>query len=91
MKLLPASYATRNLGRSPVRLLLSVGSAALVALLAMAGTGFATGMDRALRASGHPRVEHRVVPGHNHMSIVAHFNTAEETLGRQILAFLGIA
>jgi putative ABC transport system permease protein len=55
MKLLPASYATRNLGRSPVRLLLSVGSAALVALLAMAGTGFATGMDRALRASGHPR------------------------------------
>lgn len=44
-----------------------------------------------LRASGHPRVEHRVVPGHNHMSIVAHFNTAEETLGRQILAFLGIA
>ncbi|MEY2741259.1 MAG: hypothetical protein RL283_1361 [Actinomycetota bacterium] len=55
MRLLPASYATRNLGRSPVRLALSVGGAALVALLAMAGAGFALGMDRALRASGHER------------------------------------
>lgn len=27
------------------------------------------------------------VPGHNHMSIIAHFNTADETLGRAILAF----
>lgn len=53
--LLPLSYATRNLGRSPTRLALSVGGAALVALLAMAGAGFALGMDRALRASGHPR------------------------------------
>jgi hypothetical protein len=25
--------------------------------------------------------------GHNHMSIVAHFNTAEEALGRRIAAF----
>jgi putative ABC transport system permease protein len=55
MRLLPASYATRNLGRSPARLVLSVGGAALVALLAMAGAGFALGMDRALRASGHER------------------------------------
>jgi putative ABC transport system permease protein len=55
MRFLPASYATRNLGRSPARLLLSVGGAALVALLAMAGAGFALGMDRALRASGHER------------------------------------
>lgn len=53
--LLPFSYATRNLGRSPARLALSVGGAALVALLAMAGAGFALGMDRALRASGHER------------------------------------
>jgi acetyl esterase/lipase len=28
------------------------------------------------------------MPGHNHTSIVAHFNTAEETFGREILAFL---
>lgn len=55
IRLLPASYATRNLGRSPARLLLSVGGAALVTLLAMAGAGFALGMDRALRASGHER------------------------------------
>ncbi len=55
IRLLPASYATRNLGRSPARLALSVGGAALVALLAMAGAGFALGMDRALRASGHER------------------------------------
>ena len=27
------------------------------------------------------------LPRHNHISIVAHFNTAEETLGREILAF----
>jgi hypothetical protein len=25
--------------------------------------------------------------GHNHMSIVAHFNTGEDSLGREILAF----
>lgn len=43
-----------------------------------------------LVAAGHPAVRRLVVPRHNHMSIVAHFNTAEETLGRQILAFLGI-
>ncbi|HZV93308.1 MAG TPA: alpha/beta hydrolase fold domain-containing protein [Caldimonas sp.] len=27
------------------------------------------------------------MPGHNHMSIVAHFNSGEETLGREILDF----
>jgi hypothetical protein len=27
------------------------------------------------------------VPRHNHTSIVAHFNTGEETLGREILDF----
>lgn len=28
------------------------------------------------------------MPGHNHTSMVAHFNTGEETLGREILSFL---
>lgn len=51
---LPISYATRNLGRSRSRLALAVGGALLVSLLAMAGAGFAIGMDRALRASGLP-------------------------------------
>lgn len=30
------------------------------------------------------------LPDHNHISIVAHFNTEEETLGRQILEFLAL-
>jgi hypothetical protein len=29
------------------------------------------------------------VRGHNHMSLVAHFNTEEEALGRAILRFFG--
>jgi putative ABC transport system permease protein len=52
LRLLPISYAARNLGRSPSRLILSVGGAALVAILSMAGAGFAIGMASALRASG---------------------------------------
>lgn len=55
LKLLPISYAARNLGRSPSRLILSIGGAALVAILSMAGAGFAVGMASALRASGHER------------------------------------
>ncbi|MDZ4831026.1 MAG: ABC transporter permease [Phycisphaerae bacterium] len=49
---LPLDYAVRNLGRSQLRLWLAVGSAALVALLAIAGSGFVRGMDRALGTSG---------------------------------------
>lgn len=55
LRLLPISYAARNLGRSPSRLILSVGGAALVAILSMAGAGFAIGMSSALRASGQER------------------------------------
>ncbi|NBX31413.1 MAG: ABC transporter permease [Planctomycetes bacterium] len=55
LRLLPISYAARNLGRSPSRLMLSVGGAALVAILSMAGAGFAIGMASALRASGQER------------------------------------
>ena len=55
LRLLPISYAARNLGRSPSRLILSVGGAALVAILSMAGAGFAIGMASALRASGQER------------------------------------
>ena len=49
---LPLDYAVRNLGRSQLRLWLAVGSATLVALLAIAGSGFVRGMQRALGASG---------------------------------------
>ncbi|MFM8816733.1 MAG: ABC transporter permease, partial [Phycisphaerales bacterium] len=55
MRLLPLTYAARNLGRSPARLAMSVGGGFLVSLLAMAGMAFVLGMEGALRASGHPR------------------------------------
>ena len=31
------------------------------------------------------------IQGHNHSSIIAHFNSGEDWLGRQILAFLAAA
>lgn len=53
MRLLPFDYAVRNLGRSPLRLALSVLGSALVVLLVIAAGGFVRGMDGALRATGH--------------------------------------
>jgi putative ABC transport system permease protein len=50
--LLPFDYAVRNLGRSRIRLVLSVLGSALVVLLVIAAGGFVRGMDRALRATG---------------------------------------
>ena len=58
MKLIPLDYSVRNLGRSPTRLLLSVGGAALVVLLILVAGGFVTGMSKSLRASGG---EHNVI------------------------------
>lgn len=52
MTMLPFDYAIRNLGRSRLRLTLSVGGAALVALLALTGVGFVRGMNEALGTSG---------------------------------------
>lgn len=52
MRLLPFDYAVRNLGRSRIRLVLSVLGSALVVLLVIAAGGFVRGMDRALRATG---------------------------------------
>lgn len=52
MKILPWEYAVRNLARSPVRLVLTVGSAALVVLLVLASAGFVQGMQRSLQATG---------------------------------------
>ena len=40
-----------------------------------------------LRAAGHKANRFMQMTGHNHMSIVAHFDTAEELLGRKILEF----
>jgi ABC-type lipoprotein release transport system permease subunit len=52
MKLLPFEYAVRNLGRSPVRMLLSVGGSLLVVLLVIAAAGFRRGMLTAMTVSG---------------------------------------
>lgn len=52
MRLLPFSYAVRNLGRSPSRLFLSVAGAAMVVLLILVAGGFVQGMSTALRATG---------------------------------------
>lgn len=58
MRLLPLSYAVRNLGRSPSRLILSVGGAAMVVLLILVAGGFVNGMSLALKATGG---EHSVI------------------------------
>jgi putative ABC transport system permease protein len=52
MKLLPLSYATRNLGRTPGRMCLTIGGSMLVVLLVLAAGGFVTGMRQALVTSG---------------------------------------
>ncbi len=58
MRLLPIEYSVRNLGRSPLRLALSLAGAFLVAGLALAAGGFVSGMERSLRATGS---EHNVI------------------------------
>jgi len=52
MRILPFEYAVRNLGRSPARLLLTVGGSALVVLLVLTATGFVNGMQAAFVTSG---------------------------------------
>ena len=54
MKLLPFEYATRNLGRSPVRLMLTVFGSGLVILLIMIAGSFMVGMQTTLAVSGSP-------------------------------------
>ena len=52
MRRLPFEYAVRNLGRTPSRLVMSVGGTMLVVLLVIAASGFVTGMQHALKSSG---------------------------------------
>jgi len=54
MRLLPFDYGVRNLGRSRVRLALSVGGSALMVLLVLAAGAFVRGMSRTLGATGSP-------------------------------------
>ena len=52
MRFLPFDYSIRNLGRSPLRLALSVTGSLLVVLLVLAAGAFVRGMDKSLRVSG---------------------------------------
>ncbi|MCZ6837346.1 MAG: ABC transporter permease [Planctomycetota bacterium] len=52
---LPFDYAARNLGRSPLRLVLSIGGSALVVLLVLASAAFVNGMKRSLQVTGSER------------------------------------
>ncbi len=54
-KLLPIDYGVRNLGRSRLRLALSVLGSAVVVLLVIAAGSFVRGMDRSLKGSGSER------------------------------------
>lgn len=51
---LPFDYAARNLGRSWLRLALSVLGSALVVVLMLAAAGFVRGMSTSIRATGSP-------------------------------------
>lgn len=55
MRLLPFDYAVRNLGRSPVRLGLSLVGTTLVVLLALSAAAFVRGMSTSLVAGGSER------------------------------------
>lgn len=55
MRLLPFEYAVRNLGRSPLRLALTIGGSAMVVLLVLAAGAFVRGMGQSLRVSGGER------------------------------------
>lgn len=52
MRWLPWEYGVRNMGRSPLRLLLMIGGSALVVLLLLASGGFVRGMQYSLKTSG---------------------------------------
>ena len=52
MRLLPFDYAVRNLGRSPLRLAMSVLGATLVVMLVITAAGFVRGMEKSLAGSG---------------------------------------
>ncbi len=54
MRLLPWEYGVRNMARSPVRLVLTSGGAALVVVLTLVAAGFVRGMRESFRMSGQP-------------------------------------
>ncbi len=61
MRWLPTDYAVRNLGRSPLRLVLSLLGSCLVVLLMMAAAAFVAGMQKTSQA--HPDSDRVIVLG----------------------------
>ncbi len=55
MKLIPWDYAVRNLGRNTMRLAMSLGGSALVALLILSAAAFVRGMERSMKVSGNAK------------------------------------
>ena len=55
MKLIPWDYAVRNLGRNTLRLAMSLGGSALVALLILSAAAFVRGMEKSMRVSGNEK------------------------------------
>lgn len=56
MKMLPWNYGVRNLGRSPVRTGLCIGSAMLISLIAIGASGVIGGLERSLKTEIPPDV-----------------------------------
>ncbi len=54
MRLIPFDYAVRNLGRSPLRLAMSLLGSILVVILVIAAAAFIRGMEKSLAQSGSP-------------------------------------
>ena len=54
MIFLPFHYAARNIGRSPMRLLLTAGGGAIVVFLVVSAVASVRALDRGVRASGTP-------------------------------------
>ena len=52
MKFLPLHYAARNIGRSPLRLVLTAGGGAIVVFLVVSAVASVRALDRGIRASG---------------------------------------
>ncbi|OUL99957.1 alpha/beta hydrolase [Variovorax sp. JS1663] len=83
---------SRYAARSPMRLADRPGMPVLIALAEFENPlldVYALGFAHRLAAAGGraPRVVQ--MRGHNHMSIMAHFNSGEEALGREIVGFFG--
>ncbi len=88
MRRLPFEYAVRNLGRSRLRLVLSVLGALLVCLLVLTAGAFVRGMDKSLRDSGLP--ENAIILGAGSEESIERSEITEEAVGVAMAGLEGI-